>query len=1018
MSQWKTLKSWLRFSRDSVTVVTSGATAVLGFLAVVGWHLHQSHWIQISPSFAPITYNAALGFFLLGMAGLALASGRASLALFFGSLVMILGFGSVCQDFFQGNFGLDQTLMQPYLSYPGAPPGRMSLATALSFLILGPAFILGRRQYSWLPLLQSFVGLAVIAIGFIGFFGYLTKLEGAIRWGSAGPLSVQEAVGLCLIGLGVAALGWRQEFERGAFSLQWLPWQVGFGIIVATSLMHYALVVREEEKFTEFLSKNALNIRNELLARLEGQAVPLLNLTRRWEIEATGQRERIKQFETQIRHIHSFQKIDWVYPNETKLRLLQDATKTRKPVVLSADPLDPGKFELFVPVFSGKKSDGFLRARFHVVELMEFLLQDNLSSGFWVTLWEGRTQLFARGNGIWLDKTGRRKGVSLAMSFFSKPWVLQVSPTLATFQKEKTWVPLAISFLGLMAAMMFAGIIRLAQTAQVRAWETELANADLKEEIEARERIRAELETVSQAAVQATAAKSEFLANMSHEIRTPLNAVIGMSELLSGTKLNGEQKDLVNTIRYSADALLTLINDILDFSKIEAGKLDLETIDFDLTELVKSTCAILKSSAENKGLKLRTSLATQLPKAMRGDEARLRQILINLVNNAIKFTERGEVIVSVAPFSNDQNSRIKFVVTDTGVGIAEIAQSRIFKSFSQADSSMTRKYGGTGLGLSICKRLVELMGGTIGFQSVIGKGSTFWFEVPLQQGTLAVKTKRAKAKKLKRKASFKLLVVEDNPINQKVISKMLTKLGYSCRVANQGKEALEAVGKETFHLVLMDCQMPEMDGYEATRRLRMAEQGARRRLPVIALTAHALKEDRQKCLDAGMDDFLTKPIDIQHLEQAIARWLNAEPSTLVASQQKRKTAKRSGVIDDKVFHELMSLSEPGEEALFLGDMLRMFKQGSGEALAMLTEAAERKNTELLSQVAHKLKSGAGNLGAMKMASLCKEMELFAKEGHFERAVAILPRLQKEFLLACEDLDERMKQLPDAFRKVA
>jgi CheY-like chemotaxis protein len=471
-----------------------------------------------------------------------------------------------------------------------------------------------------------------------------------------------------------------------------------------------------------------------------------------------------------------------------------------------------------------------------------------------------------------------------------------------------------------------------------------------------------DLEIARQQAEEATRSKAAFLANMSHEIRTPLNCIIGFTDLmLDDRSLSPSQQRHLELVKNSGGALLTVVNDILDYSKMDAGKIELEAHVFSLEALVGDTVSILQSAAEAKGLEFQASIDPKLTLTYRGDDARLRQVLLNFLNNALKFTATGGVILQVSQRGGGNGTEVlHFAVSDTGIGVPLDRQHRMFQHFSQADASVSRAYGGTGLGLAICKSLVELMGGRLGFTSQEGSGSTFWFEVELP-----IAERRAAQEALQEMkvagAGADILLVEDLPINQELACAILRRAGHRVDVANDGAEAVEAVLARPYDLVLMDIQMPNVDGVTATRMIRQLP-GPVSAIPIVAMTANVLPEQVREFRKAGMNGHVGKPIQQPELHGAIARIMKAK--AVLAAPPAEPAAPEDRDFDSAVFEEVSAMLPPER----LQTHLQSLHQQLSVAFEQGGDVAELK------AASHKLVSQAGMLGFTRLSDLCREVE--------------------------------------------
>ncbi len=1171
----------------------------LGLLVIIGWSSGNRTLLQISPAFAPMQFNTALGFLLSGAALICSVWNLKKTVSVLSLLIFSLGFLTLIEYIAGLNLGIDELFMRHYITVETSHPGRMAPNTALCFFLSGIALFISYGGLNYSRLISSSLGAIVAALGIVAMCGYLINFPTAYGWGSLTRMAVHTSCGFIFVGSVLVSKMWDKSRNDKTILSYRLPVVMAVGGLTVTVCLWQALSL-ETASVNTFLDEIILLIGLIFSALLAG-AVHLYQKSRLNAREKDIANKNLmlevnerKKMEAVLRETSAFRKA--ILDSANYMIISTDTDGTILTFNKTAENLLGYKAEEVI----GKFSPEIIHIEDELIEYAEELNEEgfDLTPGLETVFAKARRNTIDEREWTYLTKTGESFPVMLSTTPLldddgNITGFLAVGRDISELkQAREELLQSEVKFTAFMNNSPVLAFIKDAQGRFVYVnklfesyfkieSETFLGKTDFdwipkelaertrrdEEKVTAGEivktigtvpkrngtedywlaikfpitnpngsvyvggvgiditeskRLEAELMRATDTALQSARLKSEFLANMSHEIRTPMNGVIGMAEILLETDLNKAQRDYAETIQQSAEALLTIINDILDFSKIEAGKITFETIDFGLRSTVENVTTMFANAAARKNIEIVSLVEMNVPTALRGDPGRLKQILVNLVGNAVKFTDEGSIYIKVSNIGETKEAvNLQFDVADTGIGIRTPAQNRLFESFTQADGSMTRKYGGTGLGLAICKQLVEMMDGEIKVESEYGQGSTFTFTVRLEKQTVQAKpeiepitnieglralivddnvvnreiilhqisswgikaieaedarsalkllnsavsrndpfdlifldlmmpeidgfelarlirndkrltrvkiilmpsfgrrghaqdalnagidaylvkpirhsdlydcvvTVLGKSKHKRRKApdklitrhtisekrladEIRLLIAEDNPINQKVVKSQIEHLGYDADIVSNGLEVIEALKKRRYSLILMDCQMPEMNGYETAAEIRRNEP-EEKHIPIIAITANTLADEKEKCLAAGMDDYLAKPFKQEEISQTIEHWLKISKTHQIPPDEAVIKTSREFDFIFEVSERLNELKdEVGEElvesivALFIEDSIRRLKK---------MHEIFKKN-DFLDEVKieiHSLKGSSANIGAKTLTGLCAELE--------------------------------------------
>lgn len=1168
----------------AVIQTSAGALAVaLGLVVLVGWQGGHPTLTRLHPGLPEMQYVTALGFALAGVGLLSSVAARDSVAGIAGLLTSAIGGLSLVQDLLGIDPRLDLLFGGPqYLALGVAEFSRMSPNESLCFAFVGAALFIRRAGgEARMSMATSLLGCATAALGLVAVIGCVSDLAPAYGWGRLTRMALHTAVGILIVGGGLIASGWRDAPASGDASHR-VPTLVGVASLTVTIAIWHGLLVHDRERSAELIRTHAAHLGSIISAQLESQArnlermahgfVPDVQARDQWEIAA---RDHMHQFdggvalERVISATHEVWRVpeDRLVPATLRDHTLQLAAESGATAVTHAIELSenaPG-FLIVVPLVAAGAVQGGLVSAVRIDRLAGRALDSQEQFGYQAALFDGVRQIYGQAGEV-----GDQWMTEVDISVRGAPFKLRVWPTARRAAQLDGRLPSLILAGGLLLSAVLACMTFFAGTIRRREQQLREAADQLREHVKNREQAQAAIAQARDAALESDRLKSEFVANVSHELRTPMNGILGLTDLLLDSGLTPEQREHAATVRECGETLLALLNDILDLSKVAAGKLDIQSVAFEPRRLVQQTCDLFAERARRKGVDVIWLVHHEVPETILGDPGRLRQVLTNLLGNAVKFTDRGEITVRATCETAAEDLMLRMEVSDTGIGISPEAQSQLFQPFVQADGSITRRYGGTGLGLVISRQLAELMGGAMGMTSETGKGSTFWFTIRTQavaastvkpashgpvahdskalSGALVLVLDDSEASRENRRRLFErhhmsvhvaaspdaalaalaqaknsgrpfdlviadlrsvgttvlgfaeaahqqslvpsarlvlvsgqgqrgdaqqaqrfgasaylskpvgdsdlmacvstvmrmtpsqpepgrdqtlitryvlprpasrplrpMLVVEDNPVNQKVMLGFLAKLGCEADVATNGIEALAALERTEYPVVFMDSQMPLLDGFATTAEIRQRE-GDKRRTIIVAVTAHAMAGERERCLAAGMDDYLSKPVSIERLAAVLERWVPTTPvaaGALTPSDGTRAAADSESAIDTSVLMQLRELEAdvPG----LVADVVTTFLRETPGRIERLRAALPVGDVHEVERAAHGLKGSAGAVGAARLGRAAAAIEERSRLGDLDACRESLAALEAEFDLVSSQLPALSSQL-SAFKE--
>ncbi len=964
-------------SIDSLRVICASLALAVGILVVLGWHADIAMLTKIHPSFAPMAYNTALGFITSGFALLFINKRFVPVAL--GLFIFFLGLLTVAEYTIDLSLGIDQIVFDE--------SGDMAPNTALCFVLSGLCLVLAsftHKNYT-VEIVLIIVAIIVFLLGCIAFLGYLLTVPSTYGWGSLTAMAVHTAIGFVLLGLGLIAYGVHHMQENGKpiFSITPL-FALLIGIVVSVMLWQY-LVLREERDVWRSIRITQDYFGDYVQDIIQHQEFVLFEILFDFSHEPGMQltpkiSAKVHQGYPYVAGLGTVDPDGTIYwgmslENKDATKIVEDTMEISRDFDgVSAQSMEvPGVGRGYIMVLPYYEDDIYLGSVFSVYNSKEVfgnLLSPSMLDNFGVSIYEEGALIYQ--NVDINEEVARRQWIEITEidTGARSQWELRTWPRSKLIREIYSWAPNVVFVVALFLFTTLAIIIQLGINLRV-------SNKHVK---------------------QASKAKSDFLSSMSHELRTPLNAIMGYAQLLEyGKNLDQTEKDNAGKIRGAGRHLLSLINDILDLSKIEAGKVEMSIESIALDDIVKECYTLSLPLAEKFGIKLNFQ-DYESDLYVKADYFRLKQIILNLVSNAIKYNRKdGAVTILAEPVGE----RIRIAVQDIGNGMSEDQIKNLFQPFERLQAEKSNVEG-TGIGLVITKNLVEKMQGSIAVTSEIGVGTNFTIELQLgdkSQHATSVLTKEVEAHKNMDKDSaqkFLILVAEDNPANQEVVTQQLGFLGYKCEIVNNGEEAYNAWKKHDYDLILMDCNMPKLDGYETTQKIRGDETNKDLHIPIVAFTANALKDDIKKCLVSGMDDYVTKPVELEALQNKLSKHLGIVQVITTSETNNGAMHMVNDYIDFSAIEKFVGTNKDAQEKIYA-----KFLESCPGIKEDILAAYQDKDVEQVRAHSHKLKSSARAVGANKLADLCLEIETAAKENNMDKMNDAVQELNEVSSASCE-----------------